>query len=211
MEQELEPENKPNEKNLPRLNTSSSVALSSGVPEKPTDDYVITQNSNDNHEIHQNKNIQMNGSTFIENKSPEDPDQKYFRLGVLIQFLIVLKILLFSVCLFKIQLLGLAIIFDLLGQLSVCHMVKKVIKVYIVFLCGSFVAKIYGIVKLSENFKDSEFFNLIYGTLISAQLIEAIQGILLIFFAYRVFKMHQSKIDELYDKNCFCCKSKKSK
>lgn len=222
MENDFKPDCKADGIEIQRINTSSSargLIMPNNIPitkipdrfeieKKPAINHELGKDPIVKHEIKSIVKVESNNNSRAVQNPPVDLDQKYFRLGLLIQCIIILKILLFSVCLFRIQLLGLAIIADFFGEIAVCHMKKKALKIYMVILCGSFAAKIFGITNLVENSKDSEYFNLLFGILVGAQVLESIQGILLGFFSYHIFKMNESKIDALYDKNCFCCRSK---
>ena len=200
--------NKSETKVLPRMNTSSSINEKENKTQKPPNtEFSFSKNSFDISVS--DKNIPTHTAShddYEEPAQPTDPDQKYFRLGLVIQLLIILKILLCSVCLFKIQLLALSIILNFFGGFSVCQIKKKALITYMILLVISFIAKFYRLATYVNNSNDSEYYTLIISMLICIQITETIEGILLCVFSCSIFKMHESRINLLYNKNFSCCK-----
>lgn len=204
-------QNKSETNALPRMNTSTSITGKENKTEKPQiTEFSFSKNSFDISVSDKSIVIQVTENTSHDNEKlphPTDPDQKYFKIGLIVQFLIILKIFLCSVCLFKIQLLGLVIILDFLGQFSVCQMRKKAMKTYMFILLISFIIKFYGIAAFVSNSGDLEYFSLLISMLISIQITEAIEGILLCVFSCHILKLHESRLNEIYNRNCACCKT----
>jgi hypothetical protein len=197
---------------IPRMKTDSSIL-----------DYPVTLDPNQNIEkneikyqvnetvVHQEPSKSSKKSKICKPKSVtfRDPDSKYVIFAVILRFVILVKVILYSSILFKVPVLSILLIFELFGFCSLTSLRKKMMIFYVVFLAAAFVGKIIGIVDYAKNNSGSDSFQFVVTVLVSAEIIEGLQIVPQIVLTTWIYNMHESRIFEIYKKNiqlCCCCK-----
>lgn len=199
---------------IPRLKTDSSIfELPTFNDPAPKTESTFVKYSSDETIIYNQKQKETKSE-----KKPSisrcsmrlDADMKFILASIILRIVLLIKISIYSMIIFRIQLLSFCIIAEIFGICALTSLKKKMLVVYLIFLGISFISKLIGTIDFQRHHKESQNFDLLLGGLIAAEVIEGIQIIPQLVLTVLIYNMHDSRINLLYSINMKILTCKKS-
>ena len=199
---------------IPRLKTDSSIfeLPTYNDPTPKTESTFVKYSSDETIVYTKNQNETQPNKKPSASKCPIflDEDMKIIIASLIVRIVLLVKIAIYSMIIFRIQLLSFCIIAEIFGICSLTSLKKKMLVVYLIILGISFISKLIGTVDFQKNHKGSQYFDLVFGGLIAVEVIEGIQIIPQCILTFFIYNMHDSRISELYNRNIKMLSCKRS-